>query len=77
MIKELYNSMNNDLADILKEGSLQETFAKIAKLTEESTMAANERAWSVDSLKNRSVIAHECNLLFESHRLIAGVRQEM
>lgn len=45
MIKELYNSMNNDLADILKEGSLQETFAKIAKLTEESTMAANERAW--------------------------------
>lgn len=77
MIKELYNSMNDDLEDILKEGSLQETFAKIAKLSEESTMSANERVWSVDSLKNRFLIVHERNFLFESHRLIAGVHRGM
>ncbi|XP_012054734.1 PREDICTED: transmembrane and coiled-coil domain-containing protein 5A-like [Atta cephalotes] len=44
MIKELHSSMNNDLEDILKEGSLQESFTKIAKLSEEST-SANEHAW--------------------------------
>lgn len=55
MIKELYNSMNNDLEDILKEGSLQETFAKIAKLSEESTTSANEHAWSVDSIEKKIV----------------------
>ncbi|XP_024877798.1 uncharacterized protein LOC112458408 [Temnothorax curvispinosus] len=45
MIKELYNSMDDDLKDILKEGSLQETLTKIAKLSEESTTSANEHAW--------------------------------
>ncbi|KYN08313.1 Polyamine-modulated factor 1, partial [Cyphomyrmex costatus] len=44
MIKELYSSMNNDLEDILKEGSLQEAFTKITKLSEENT-SANEHAW--------------------------------
>lgn len=57
MIKELYNSMNNDLEAILKEGSLQDVLSKIAKLSEESTMSINEDAWSViDSLKNIFVI---------------------
>lgn len=77
MIKELYNSMNDDLEDILKEGSLQETLTKIAKLSEESTTSANKHAWLVDSLENRFVIVHECNPLFENHRLIAGVRRAM
>ncbi|CAL1681777.1 unnamed protein product [Lasius platythorax] len=45
MIKELYNSMNNDLEAILKEGSLQDVLSKIAKLSEESTMSINEDAW--------------------------------
>lgn len=54
MIKELYNSMNDDLEDTLKEGSLQETFAKIAKLSEESMMSSNKHAWSVDTLENSS-----------------------
>lgn len=55
MIKELYNSMNDDLEDILKEGSLQETLIKIAKLSEENTGSTNKHAWSVDSVKNRFV----------------------
>lgn len=54
MIKELYNSMNDDLEDILKEGSLQETLVKIDKLSEENT-TTNKHAWSVDSVKNRFV----------------------
>lgn len=47
MIKELYNSMNNDLEDILKEGSLQNVLSKIAKLSEESTISINGDTWSV------------------------------
>jgi len=69
--------MNSDLEDILKEGSLQEAFVKIAKLSEESSTSPNECAWLViDSLENRFVIS-QCNLLFENHRLIAGVHQGM
>lgn len=67
--------MNDDLEDILKEGSLQETLTKIAKLSEDSTMSANKYAWLVDSLENRFVIEHECNPSFESHRLITGVHR--
>lgn len=77
MIKELYSGMIDDLEDVLKEGSLYETLTKIAKLSEESTTSANKYAWSVVySLKNRFVIA-QCNLLFESHPLIAGVHRGM
>jgi len=60
--------MNDDLEAILKEGSLQETLTKIAKLSEESTMSANKHAWLVDSLENRFVIEYEYNPSFESHR---------
>ncbi|XP_025990124.1 uncharacterized protein LOC105197929 [Solenopsis invicta] len=45
MIKELYDSMNNGLKDIMKEGSLQETLSKIAKLSEENTIPTNKHAW--------------------------------
>lgn len=45
MIKELYNSMNNDLEDVLKEGSLQDVLSKIAKLSEENTISINGDTW--------------------------------
>jgi len=51
MIKELYSSMNSDLEDILKEGSLQEAFVKIAKLSEESSTSPNECAWLVKVIR--------------------------
>lgn len=51
MMKELYNGMNDDLEDVLKEGSLYEILTKIAKLSEESTTSANEHAWSVVDIK--------------------------
>lgn len=54
--------MNNDLEDIWKEGSLQEAFTKIAKLSEESTTSANERAWRPPgdvTSHLRSLDAHE------------------
>ncbi|KAL6428937.1 hypothetical protein ACFW04_008035 [Cataglyphis niger] len=45
LIKELYNSMNNDLESILKESDLRNVFNKIAQLSEESTTSVNEDAW--------------------------------
>ncbi|XP_029662930.1 uncharacterized protein LOC115235352 [Formica exsecta] len=45
LIKELYNSMNNDLESILKESDLQDVFSKIAQLSEESTTSVNEDVW--------------------------------
>lgn len=44
MIEELYNSMNNDLEDIV-EGDLQDGLRKIAKLSEENTIFTNEDTW--------------------------------
>ncbi|XP_029158808.1 uncharacterized protein LOC114931056 isoform X3 [Nylanderia fulva] len=63
MIKELYNSMNNDLEDILKEGSLQDVLSKIAKLSEESTMSVNEDAWRPPG----NIIAHLTSL--DAHKI--------
>ncbi|KAL6255370.1 hypothetical protein P5V15_013708 [Pogonomyrmex californicus] len=62
MIKELYNSMNDDLEDILKEGNLQETFRKITKLSEENIMSTNKDAWRPPGdviLHLRSLDAHK------------------
>lgn len=50
LINELYNGMNNDVENILKEGSLQDVLSKIAKLSEENTTSVNEDAWSVIDL---------------------------
>ncbi|XP_012538086.1 uncharacterized protein LOC105837670 [Monomorium pharaonis] len=64
MVKELYNSMNNDLEDIMKEGSLQETLIKIAKLSEESaTLSNEEHAWRPPG----DVISHLRSL--DAHRI--------
>lgn len=37
--------MNNDLEDLLKEGSLQDGMIKIAKLLDETTISDTEEAW--------------------------------
>ncbi|XP_072764407.1 uncharacterized protein [Anoplolepis gracilipes] len=63
LIKELYNSMNNDLESILKEGSLQDVLSKIAKLSEESTTSINEVAWRPPG----NVITHLISL--DAHKI--------
>lgn len=60
MIKELYDSMNNGLKDIMKEGSLQETLSKIAKLSEENTIPTNKHAWSVIRFVKKS--SRDCSM---------------
>ncbi|XP_011879838.1 PREDICTED: uncharacterized protein LOC105568630 [Vollenhovia emeryi] len=45
MIKELYDSMKDDLEALLEEGDLRQVFTKIAKLSEESMASSNEHAW--------------------------------
>ncbi|KAL0117415.1 hypothetical protein PUN28_010326 [Cardiocondyla obscurior] len=45
MVKELYDSMNDDVEEIIKEGDLQENLTKLAKLSEESTKFDNKQAW--------------------------------
>lgn len=47
MVKELHTSMSRDLDDILKDDGVQDAFAKIEKLADESTASANKDAWLV------------------------------
>ncbi|XP_070160795.1 uncharacterized protein [Polyergus mexicanus] len=63
LIKELYNSMNNDLESILKESNLQDVFSKIAQLSEESTTFVNEDVWRPPG----NVIAHLISL--DAHKI--------
>ncbi|XP_014485772.1 PREDICTED: uncharacterized protein LOC106750156 [Dinoponera quadriceps] len=45
MVEELYKSMNADLEAMLEEDTLQEALAKVARLSEDSTVSADKEAW--------------------------------